>query len=632
MSYKSTLPNSVTPEQVRTIIKNYSHDLEIPKELEGMVSSPFTLSNMNLYDNQIDILTELCNKILALPNPSDGANIVLELPTGYGKSVIGIGIYILLSSLGLIEDKTEINKIWIGQNRDKYIKKYDNMTIVCCSTKALQNQYQDSFRFLYAIKGKDNYLCVHPEYPETTVSKMSSKCRKGQPGRECRYMNKCPYHLVLDKSYENPCSIFNYSLYLYHLILDKFESVDLGIFDECHLLPGIISSSCKIDLDIAREMMMKVAVAAKLSSSVKSLSSSILLDVMQLDLIWDDIKRDLGNDENIIDSVIHTAFNGDLAKMEEFNQLIMGLKLSTRLRTQAQKIYEDRKWKNISMAVDMKECYKVFTSKCKFSVFMSSTIEHKYTNELLKANERPTITVSRPSSFPLRHRRLQVLDIRVNEALLKDLTQANSLVQLLDHIIDDRWSSKGPCKTIIMTNSFQQVNAFKQFVPKEHQDRYLFHTIGIHVSGLISKFKGHNGGLVLVSPSIAEGVDFRDDYCRLQIILKVPFSPLHSAEHQVYGDHWYRSEAINKLIQMTGRGIRGPEDYCDTIIVDNNVFNLLRKVSAPQWWTDALDPIGANGIIHYFDKSEYESYRTIRSGLQEPETVEQIKSDWETSR
>ena len=103
---------------------------------------------------------------------------------------------------------------------------------------------------------------------------------------------------------------------------------------------------------------------------------------------------------------------------------------------------------------------------------------------------------------------------------------------------------------------------------------------------------------VLFAPSLERGIDLAEDDCRAIIVCKVPFPNLGDAQvkARVYGDRrhgqlWYAVQTVRSLVQMTGRGMRSQDDYCESYILDsmftNNVWRNDRSL-IPAWWAEAL--------------------------------------------
>ena len=53
---------------------------------------------------------------------------------------------------------------------------------------------------------------------------------------------------------------------------------------------------------------------------------------------------------------------------------------------------------------------------------------------------------------------------------------------------------------------------------------------------------------------------------------------------------WYSLKTCADLIQMSGRGVRNHEDYCDTFILDDSFSNLLQYSYKylPKWYTESI--------------------------------------------
>ena len=99
--------------------------------------------------------------------------------------------------------------------------------------------------------------------------------------------------------------------------------------------------------------------------------------------------------------------------------------------------------------------------------------------------------------------------------------------------------------------------------------------------------------LVLVSPSIEEGMDFRNDLCRFIIIAKVPYLNLGNPQIKAHANKdplGIRGRRLQSIIQEAGRGVRHEKDWCSTYILDSNFGMLLDSYRRffPQWFLDAV--------------------------------------------
>jgi Rad3-related DNA helicase len=115
---------------------------------------------------------------------------------------------------------------------------------------------------------------------------------------------------------------------------------------------------------------------------------------------------------------------------------------------------------------------------------------------------------------------------------------------------------------------------------------------------VLSAFTGSEGrDAVLVAPSMARGVDLPDDLCRCVIVLVVPKPYFGDARvrarlRAMDGQRWSAVQQIRELCQMTGRGVRHPEDRCDAYILDEEFGRLWRSPYArrlfPAWWRETV--------------------------------------------
>ena len=98
---------------------------------------------------------------------------------------------------------------------------------------------------------------------------------------------------------------------------------------------------------------------------------------------------------------------------------------------------------------------------------------------------------------------------------------------------------------------------------------------------------------ILLSPSFAEGYDFKGDLARWQIICKVPYPSLGNLVVRARKDEneeWYGLQTVMKIIQASGRIVRSEDDYGETYILDSDFGFLLKKYEHlfPKWWMDAF--------------------------------------------
>jgi Rad3-related DNA helicase len=96
---------------------------------------------------------------------------------------------------------------------------------------------------------------------------------------------------------------------------------------------------------------------------------------------------------------------------------------------------------------------------------------------------------------------------------------------------------------------------------------------------------------VIVSPSMINGIDLKDDLSRFQVILKVPFPNLISKKIKKRletNSEWYSWKTLVDILQAYGRSIRNDQDWAETYILDECFDQVLNNQSLPQYFKEAL--------------------------------------------
>jgi Rad3-related DNA helicase len=98
---------------------------------------------------------------------------------------------------------------------------------------------------------------------------------------------------------------------------------------------------------------------------------------------------------------------------------------------------------------------------------------------------------------------------------------------------------------------------------------------------------------VLVSPSMMEGVDLKDDLSRWQVFCKLPFPYMGDevVKRRIKRDAtWYPFSTAKSIVQAAGRSIRNENDWATTYILDSCMEQFYRqnKKMFPREFQDAL--------------------------------------------
>lgn len=101
-------------------------------------------------------------------------------------------------------------------------------------------------------------------------------------------------------------------------------------------------------------------------------------------------------------------------------------------------------------------------------------------------------------------------------------------------------------------------------------------------------------GVLWLGAGVSEGLDLKEDLCRLQIIPRIIFPNLGDTFVQkrmslTDGNTWYFFQALRHLLQSSGRACRGPRDYGRTVILDSRLPDFMCTWKwhglVPKWFT-----------------------------------------------
>lgn len=137
---------------------------------------------------------------------------------------------------------------------------------------------------------------------------------------------------------------------------------------------------------------------------------------------------------------------------------------------------------------------------------------------------------------------------------------------------------------MINTGSYENAREIFNNAPPEVKARLCMYTTSKDKNDTIKYYKRKPDN-VLIGPTLIEGVDLPDDYCRFIIIVKVPYPNISSKSVEMKKELfplWYDSVTSNSIIQNIGRGVRNEHDYCDTFILDG-CFERLYEATRSQF-------------------------------------------------
>jgi Rad3-related DNA helicase len=229
----------------------------------------------------------------------------------------------------------------------------------------------------------------------------------------------------------------------------------------------------------------------------------------------------------------------------------------------------------------------LFNKASKVLLLSATILRHKDFCLNLGINPDNSEFLSLPSPFPKENR--PIYPIGAGSMSMKNLNNTMpNLISAIEKLLDHHKGVRGVihCHTYSIGDKI-----FKQ-VSKKHQKRLLFHT-SLNRESVLEHHLKHGKDTVLLTPSMSEGVDLKDDFSRFQILCKIPFPYLGDKRIQMKKElqpWWYSFITVKTVVQSLGRSIRSEKDYAVSYILDSDweFFYRMNKNLFPGWIKEAI--------------------------------------------
>ena len=487
-------------------------------------------------------------------------NIILEAGTGTGKSAIATTIANMFD--------------------DSYI-----LTM----TKQLQEQYLDDFGdMLVEIKGRSNYKCNYKGNCDF--------CIKAE--YNLKRCSNCQYQIAFKKAAEAENVITNYD-YLYYagVASSLLDPRELLILDEAHNLERkmlMLSSSelnreyisTKFGIDIFEPVMEGVKSIKYLKRNPEYWSR------LCNDLIKECKKRikKIEGDANKSVQVSLDEFENDPSKYSNFDY-VEKQNLEQDIKTFAE---IDMGLAHDELIIDLPDKESILNNNMDISaefkpfsvvddtesllnfgnirIFLTGTLGSKDKFcEWNNINPEETYYIYEKSPFDVAKRPIYTEFVgRMSGFRGKKPNWKNKrAIAKIRELLDRHKNEKG----VIHTSSNEQA-----FWIMEQLKGYPFLFVGGEDRNIVLKqFSESEDNLILIGASIKDGVDFKGDLCRFQIIFKIPYPQLNEQVkyRRDLDPKWFFYQTVMALMQAYGRGIRDEDDWCVMYIIDSSFKQLV---------------------------------------------------------
>lgn len=516
---------------------------------------------------------------------------LLDAPTGSGKSVIAMLFADFLAFKG-------------------------NRGYILASDLSLHEQYVKDFRKLQVwnwgnIKGVDNYRCVVND-EKFSVGECKSKGTSYEKAESLPCFKQCGYLTSRKKAIKSPVSLLTYP---YALIQrnyvesnqqsngkgSPFPQRDFVVCDEAHKLLDIVQShfSPIVSHEIVKKTESLIESTGDIGQKIPQVDTERL--------------------SKVIDMIYEQEDHGNLLKLlKEVTRLLsIAVEATSSLRENASIEFLEgsipSEWLAVfGMADWCKDVHCKLEDYCKIieqvgleklvknpgekSITFNCIDEYyllqkhfftKFGFKLLM-----TATMGSPSDFMRNHgiKKAKYFKIeshfnwekspiifypgkKMSTRFLQENLQW--AIDSVTRIVRENSEHSG----IIHSGSYELNTKVWSGLPKDVKKRIVLYK-GSEEKEIALKIMKKKKAMVLMGPSILEGLNMVDDQSRFQIFLKVPYPHLgdkYVAAKLEYSQKWYNWKTSIAVLQGVGRSIRTPEDWAVTHLLDGCFADLMKS-------------------------------------------------------
>jgi len=490
---------------------------------------------------------------------------VIEAGTGVGKSALGVYAANLLAPVQTEKEKG---------------------AYFLTTQKILQAQYMDDFaagQSMLSLKSSSNYSCKY--YKGSTCGESLRLLRstpKDSPFWRCCAIG-CNYKKEKDRFINGKKGVTNFSYFLAETVYaGKLKPRNLMVIDEAHNASNELSKFIEVTIS---------------ERFCKSQNIQLPKDVTQgkayqwiEDTYYPHIKSRLKHMESVMEK-----YSGLKDKIKEIQKVSTNFDLLDKHVCKVKRFidrYERDNWvfnlipaegrsmrKMEFKPIDVsKYAHEHLFDRADKVLLMSATILDKNAFcELLGVKESECAFLSLPSPFPVENR--PVITAGIGKMSSQHIEQTlPRLAKAVESIIMEHNEEKG----IIHCHSYKIANYLKRNVRKGKY-RLIYHSSEDRDEAL-ERHRKSDKPTILLSPSMTEGVDLRDDLSRFQIICKIPYPYLGDKlirKKMNKWKWWYPLQTAKTIIQAIGRSVRSKDDYATTYILDedwNRFYSMNRRL------------------------------------------------------
>jgi len=494
---------------------------------------------------------------------------IIELPVGGGKSTLGL---------------TYSNWLSGDKGGDSYI---------LTPQKILQAQYETEKMLkpngLFSLYGKGNYSC----------SELNTTCDLGLKFKGKTSCSSCIYRSALANALRSKNLVLNYTLALLQFGFNqKFEPRKLIICDEAHNLENQLVEFNPVAIGKKRALQMgcKLPLFRNIEDAYDWISTTYVVKLRDREYI---LECDVDEIVALVDPKNMSIADREMIKEHDKvkNHLeVVEMFLDNDLESVQEDfvVMSDKETLKFKSIYGRKNFHSMLSNQAEHFLFMSGTIIDK--DEYCKnlgIDREDTSFLSVDSEFDQNKRPVVNMGgMKVNAQWKNPENNASrdKYLSNIKEILALHHDEKG----IIHTGNFKVAEwLVEQLEGGTHTIYHHNPESKYKRESVIKAYMIDPKPSIMISPSMTEGVDLKDDKGRFAIIAKLAFPYLGDAwikKRLELSGEWYAVEVVKAMIQACGRVVRSKTDYGTCYIVDEswNYFYHKNSYLFPKWWKDAL--------------------------------------------
>lgn len=506
--------------------------------------------------------------------------IILEMPTGAGKSPIGVAIARSFESAYSITASKQLQDQMnsdFGENG-----KYGDYVV---SLKG-RNAYECTFRkrkALESLASKKITKAKAAQWQHKYFSCDEGKCREVGIHRfkECVDENQCQYYTQVAKAQVAQTVNMNFSSFLYQTCFtDRFGKRDIMVIDEAHQIESQLMGFVALTLT-NKDVVLTIPEFETPEEYANWMTKIDILTMLDTEMA----KRLEAGEVKIFDKLEamkkKCEFFMNTMAMEHHDAWVCEFDDSGRItKVEFKPVYVHKYAKDY-----------IF-SQADIVIMMSATILNVNVFAKSLGIPKELIAAKRMASrFPAENHPIYYKPIvKVTGGNDQKKRWGPPMVKEVNRIVKSHKGQRG----IIHTHNFAISRLLIEDCTKDVSKRFLFQE-NFKTKAEMVDCHTNSTDTIIVAPAMHEGLDLYDDLSRFQIICKIPFPNFYEdrqlAARMKDDDAFYRWLTCLKIVQSVGRSVRSETDHAETYIIDESFgwWFKQNEVMLPKWFKDGLE-------------------------------------------